>query len=127
MRVTIVRDRRTAVVEVADDLSSATVDVRTFPVAVVARSATRVEVEVAGERVVVENWPEHFPAPPGPVDVNGERWSVEVEREAGGASADLEHLGGRPAAAAVRIGPLRQHFAAPGGLGQDCPGHCEPA
>jgi len=83
MRVTIVRDRRTAVVEVADDLASATVDGRTFPVAVVARSATRVEVEVAGERVVVENWPEHFPAPPGPVDVNGERWSVGIERGPG--------------------------------------------
>jgi len=28
---------------------------------------------------VVENWPEHFPAPFGPVDVNGERWPVRVE------------------------------------------------
>ncbi|MGI0071417.1 MAG: biotin/lipoyl-containing protein [Thermoplasmata archaeon] len=39
-----------------------------------------VELEVAGERVVVENWPEHFPEPPGPVDVNGERWTVTIER-----------------------------------------------
>ena len=79
MRVAIVRDGRTAVVDVADDLASATVAGRTYSVTIVSRSATRVEVEVAGERVVVENWPEHFPQPFGPVDVNGERWSVRVE------------------------------------------------
>lgn len=44
------------------------------------RSPTLVELEIAGERVLVENWPEHFAEPPGPVDVNGERWSVRIER-----------------------------------------------
>ncbi len=42
-----------------------------------------VELEIAGERVVIENWPDHFPDPPGPVDVNGERWAVSIVREAG--------------------------------------------
>jgi glutaconyl-CoA/methylmalonyl-CoA decarboxylase subunit gamma len=39
-----------------------------------------VELEIGGEKVVVAQWPEHFPDPPGPVDVNGERWSVRLER-----------------------------------------------
>ena len=39
-----------------------------------------VELEIAGDRVLVDNWPEHFPNPPGPVDVNGERWTVGLSR-----------------------------------------------
>jgi biotin carboxyl carrier protein len=66
-------------VEVAPDLSSVTVGGRSYPVVVVAASANRVELEIDQEKVVVENWPEHFPRPFGPVDVNGERWSVHVE------------------------------------------------
>jgi glutaconyl-CoA/methylmalonyl-CoA decarboxylase subunit gamma len=85
MRVTVERDGRSAQVEVSDDLAHATVGGRTYPVTVVARTDTRVELEVAGERVVVENWPEHFPEPPGPVDVNGERWSIKVGRGPGAA------------------------------------------
>jgi len=83
MRVTIERDAKSAVVEVADDLSRATVGGRSFPVTIVARSDTRVELEVAGEKVVVENWLDHFPDPPGPVDVNGERWPIRVTRGPG--------------------------------------------
>ncbi|MGD0249955.1 MAG: biotin/lipoyl-containing protein [Thermoplasmata archaeon] len=83
MRVTIERDGRSTVVEVADDLTRATIGGRSFPVTVVARSDTRVELEVAGEKVVVENWLDHFPDPPGPVDVNGERWPIRVVRGPG--------------------------------------------
>jgi pyruvate carboxylase subunit B len=80
MRVVVERagDRR-AEVEVAPDLSTVTVEGRSYPLIVVAASANRVELEIDGEKVVVENWPEHFPVPYGPVDVNGERWSVRVE------------------------------------------------
>ncbi|MGP8018888.1 MAG: biotin/lipoyl-containing protein [Thermoplasmata archaeon] len=79
MRVVLERAGRKEEVEVAPDLSSVTVGGRTYPVGVVARGVNRVELEVDGEKVVVENWPEHFPAPYGPVDVNGERWAVRVE------------------------------------------------
>jgi biotin carboxyl carrier protein len=79
MRVVLERAGKKQPVEVASDLSSVTVEGRTYPVVVVASGANRVELEVDGEKVVVENWPEHFPAPFGPVDVNGERWSVKVE------------------------------------------------
>ncbi len=34
---------------------------------------------------MVENWPEHFAEPPGPVDVNGERWTISIERGPRGA------------------------------------------
>jgi glutaconyl-CoA/methylmalonyl-CoA decarboxylase subunit gamma len=81
MRVTIDRAGRHEVVEVEPDLSSVTVDGKRFPVTVVSRTATKVEVEIAGERAVVEGWYDHFPRPPGPVDVNGERWTVAIETE----------------------------------------------
>ncbi len=87
MRLTIERDGRTETVEVDPDLATVTVGGRRFPVVVVARSATKVELEIDGERVVVENWPEHFPEPPGPVDVNGERWAISVARVGGVAAS----------------------------------------
>ncbi|MGI0130328.1 MAG: biotin/lipoyl-containing protein [Thermoplasmata archaeon] len=80
MRITIERDAKTASVEVTGPPDAVTVGAERYPVTVVRATATSVELEIAGERVVVENWPEHFPEPPGPVDVNGERWTVGVER-----------------------------------------------
>jgi len=79
MRVVLDRADKKTEVEVAPDLSSVTVAGRTYPVTVVASSANRVELEIDGEKAVIENWPEHFPKPFGPVDVNGERWSIGVE------------------------------------------------
>lgn len=83
MRLRITRDGRTDEVEVAPDLATVTVGGHTYPVTVVASSALRVELEIGGERVLVENWPDHFPDPPSPVDVNGERARVGLERVAG--------------------------------------------
>lgn len=83
MRLRVVRDGRSDEVEVAADLRSVTLHGRTFPVQVVKDSPLRVELEVGGERVVVENWPEHFAEPPAPVDLNGERSPVSVERLGG--------------------------------------------
>jgi len=79
MRVVLERDGKKTEVEVAPDLTTATAAGRTFPVLVVANGVNRVELEIDGEKVVVENWPEHFAQPFGPVDVNGERWKVKVE------------------------------------------------
>jgi len=79
MRVALERAGRKEEVEVAPDLSSVTVGGRRYTVKVVSTAPNRVELEVDGERAVVENWPDHFPTPFGPVDVNGERWSVGVE------------------------------------------------
>jgi biotin carboxyl carrier protein len=78
-RVIVRRDGSTVAVEVSDDGRSVTVDGRPVPVRVVADSGTRVELEVAGTPTVVGGWPAACREPPGPVDVNGESWSVEVE------------------------------------------------
>ena len=79
MRVVLERGGNREEVEVPPDLTSVKVGGRTYPVVVVSAQANRVELEVDGEKVVVENWPDHFPTPFGPVDVNGERWTVRVE------------------------------------------------
>ena len=80
MRITIVRDGRATTVDVAAGGDAVTVGPERYAVTVVRATSTSVELEIAGERVVVDHWPEHFPEPPGPVDVNGERWTVGVER-----------------------------------------------
>ena len=82
MRVVLDRAGKKETVEVASDLSSVTVGGRRYAVVVVASSANRVELEIDGEKAVVENWPDHFATPFGPVDVNGERWTVKVATEA---------------------------------------------
>jgi len=79
MRVVLERGGKREEVDVAVDLSRVTVGDRSYRVTVVATQANRVELEIDGEKVVVENWPEHFPTPFGPVDVNGERLKVRVE------------------------------------------------
>ncbi|MCI4373191.1 MAG: biotin/lipoyl-binding protein [Thermoplasmata archaeon] len=80
MRLRVERDGSAEEVEVAGDLSSVTLGGKTFPLVVVRAEALRVELEIGGERVLVENWPDHFPDPPSAVDVNGERAMVRVER-----------------------------------------------
>jgi glutaconyl-CoA/methylmalonyl-CoA decarboxylase subunit gamma len=111
MRLRIERDGRLIEVEVAADLGSVTLEGRTYPVTIVARSGLRTELEIAGERAVVENWPEHFPTPPGPVDVNGERGPVRVERPAG--STPPSAVVARPASSAEVPA-----VAGPSGVGQ---------
>jgi len=83
MRVTLAIDGKPVEAEVAPGLDHIVVAGSRLPVKVVSSGATRVELEIAGEKVLVENWPDHFPSPPGPVDVNGERFKVGVERVAG--------------------------------------------
>lgn len=100
MQVAIELGGRTTTVEVADDLESVTVDGRRFPCRVVARSALRVELEIAGEKVVVDQWPEHFPSPPSDVSVDGELWSISVRsRESGSRTVAAPPSAPTPAAA----------------------------
>ena len=89
MRITIARDGKTQVVDIAPGADEVTVGDHRYPVTVVRTTPTSVELEIAGERVIVENWPEHFAEPPGPVDVNGERWKVGIERGAATAPSGL--------------------------------------
>ena len=93
MRLTVELEGKPTVVDVADDLATVRVGERNYPVRVVARGPLRVELEIGGDTVVVAGWPEHNPSPPGPVDVNGERWRATVRVETGDSRA-----GGVPAA-----------------------------
>jgi glutaconyl-CoA/methylmalonyl-CoA decarboxylase subunit gamma len=97
-----VREGRSVAVDVAPGMDSVTIEGKQYPVVVVRTSATQVELEIAGEKVVVDQWPEHFDTPPGPVDVNGERWAVGIERGAaepapGGAPRPEPRTAGAPA------------------------------
>jgi len=105
MRVVLDRAGNRAEVEVSSDLTSVTVGGRTHAVVVVAAQPNKVELEIDGEKVVVENWPDHFPVPFGPVDVNGERWSVTVEVTSG----------------EMRSGPVADRPVGTGGAGDATP------
>ncbi|HLM69825.1 MAG TPA: biotin/lipoyl-containing protein [Thermoplasmata archaeon] len=110
MRVVLERAGKKTEVEVASDLGSVTVGDRTYPVVVVASGVNRVELEIDGEKAVVENWPEHFSQPFGPVDVNGERWAVKVET---GPSDTAAPPGPAVASAVSPVGPASTPTAAP--------------
>jgi glutaconyl-CoA/methylmalonyl-CoA decarboxylase subunit gamma len=111
MRVVVERDGKRTSVDVADGGDAVTVDGHHYPVTIVRRTALLVELEIGGERVVVDQWPEHFAEPPGPVDVNGERTPVKVERESGGPPPP------RPASSAVAPTVVAPPLAAPSGGG----------
>ena len=81
MRVTLEVDGSSTHAEV--DLARGEVRIgdRTFPVKVLASTPQRVEVEIAGERVVIEGWPEGAPTPIDPIAVDGERYRVRATVE----------------------------------------------
>ncbi len=101
MRVTLARDGKKEEVEVSPGLDAVEIGGQRYPVKVVSSGATRVELEIAGEKVLVENWPDPFPTPPGPVDVNGERWTLGVER----ATVDPVRARPSPRAGVAEISP----------------------
>ncbi len=82
MRVVVVRGTERTEVEV--DLSAQTVSIggRSWPYRLTEDRGLRTELEIAGERVIVEGWPGGLARPPGPVAVNGERWTAAAEVEA---------------------------------------------
>jgi glutaconyl-CoA/methylmalonyl-CoA decarboxylase subunit gamma len=52
---------------------------RSYPFRVLADKNGRAEIEVAGEKVVVDGWPEGLARPPGPLAVDGESLQVKLE------------------------------------------------
>lgn len=98
MRVRIVRAGKEEAAEV--DLAAGTIHIAGAKHAftIVATSPMRVELEIAGEKVVVDQWPEGMPTPPGPVDVNGERWPLSTVETAEGPSSRLAPPPSAPAA-----------------------------
>ncbi len=87
MRLTVTVDGRPVPLEVSADLQTVEIAGHRYPVRLVHRSPGRVELEIAGEAVTVDGWPDGVPSPAGPVDVNGERSTVAVRAEGGGLAA----------------------------------------
>jgi biotin carboxyl carrier protein len=85
---------------------------RDMPVKVVQDGFARVELEIAGEKFVVEGWPPGNPMPPGPLAVNGERYAASVVRSAAPPTA------GRAAAAPP---PAAKPAPSPGSPGEGTP------
>lgn len=82
MKVVLVTDGKRLEVDLDLVAGTARVGSASFPVRVVLAAPMKVELEVGGEPVVVEGWPEGFDAPPGRVTVNGELHTLGVERSA---------------------------------------------
>lgn len=111
MRIAVDVDGKTTEVEV--DLAAGTVRIgdRTFPARVFSESPARVEIEIAGERVVVEGWPPGTPTPSEPVAVDGELFRV---RTSGVASA-REPSAGPVTAPTATAGPAPPGPGTPSG------------
>jgi glutaconyl-CoA/methylmalonyl-CoA decarboxylase subunit gamma len=85
-------DRAGEALRVSVDLAAQTVTIagRVHPFRVVASDGERVELEIEGERVIVEGWPAGLPRPLPSLAVNGERTELTlagVEATAGPAAA----------------------------------------
>jgi glutaconyl-CoA/methylmalonyl-CoA decarboxylase subunit gamma len=72
MRLELEVEGRTYLLEV--NLGRNTVEIGgvEYPVRVVSDSGTRAELEISGEKVVLEGWPAGSEEPPGPISANGE-------------------------------------------------------
>ncbi len=104
MRLSIVRAGRSETVDVDLDAKTVRLGERTYPFEVVEAGPLKVELEIAGEKVVVDGWPQGFASPPGPIDVNGERWTVgEVRRDGG--TPPVPRTAPRPRAHGVPASP----------------------
>ena len=114
MRLRVVRDGRTTEVEVGPDLATVSIGGKIYPVTVVKRGPLKAELEIAGERVVIDGWPEHFPDPPAAVDVNGERAPAAIERIAGSSIGEVPAARERPVARPP-AGPSEAPAPPPGG------------
>jgi len=104
MKVTLVVDGETREVEVDLAGGTAVIAGRTFPIQVLSSGPSRVELEVDGERVVVEGWFEGAKTPEEPVTVGGELHRVR---------ADVALRAGRASAAPAAPGPKSAPAATP--------------
>jgi biotin carboxyl carrier protein len=78
MQLALELDGEKVVVEVDLDAGTVRIGERTYPFTLIADKNGRAELEVAGEKVVVDGWPEGLARPPGPLAVDGELRKAEV-------------------------------------------------
>lgn len=99
MKVTLVVDGESKALEVDLDAGTARIGDRTFPFQIVAKGPNKVELEVDGEKVVVDQWPSVLPSPSDAVVVNGERFDVSAEATRAGPAGPPRAAQGARAAA----------------------------
>lgn len=80
MRIVVTLDKERTAVEIAEDGAAASWPGGSAPVKVVSVAGRTAELEIGGERVVVEGWPEYLPDAPAEIVVNGETFRLALER-----------------------------------------------
>ena len=109
MKVVLEIDGEPREVDVDLGLGVVRVGAATYPVRVLARTATSVEIEIAGERLRITDWPVDTPSPSDPVALEGERFRVRVRVEETGATSrstpSSPTVGPAPSAPARTSGP----------------------
>jgi biotin carboxyl carrier protein len=72
-------DGKVAEVDIDSTRSTVRLSEATYPFRIVQAMGDRSEIEIAGENVLVEGWPEGLPAPSSPVAINGELVDFAIE------------------------------------------------
>ncbi|HEV8049856.1 MAG TPA: biotin/lipoyl-containing protein [Thermoplasmata archaeon] len=83
MKLAVTVDGETHTVELDLDRGLLRWKGRDVPVKLGPDAFAKSELEIAGEKFVVEGWPPGNPDPPGPVVVNGERFVAAIVRSSG--------------------------------------------
>jgi biotin carboxyl carrier protein len=97
VKVTLELDGELREVEVDLALGTVTFGGSTYPVQVVARDRDSFELEIAGERVKVADWPSDEPSPGHSVTVDGERFRLSVRVESGSGAVGIPERPAPPA------------------------------
>ena len=105
MQVEVVLDGEKRVVEVDPERGTVRVGERPYPFTVVSDKNGRVELEIAGEKVVVDGWPEGLARTPGPLAVDGELRKAEVGSVVGAPSASPARIPNATAREAAPAAP----------------------
>lgn len=80
MRIVVTLDSERTEVDVTPDGTSARWPAGGATVKIVRVAGRVAELEIAGERVLIEGWPEYLPEPPTEIIVNGETFRLTIER-----------------------------------------------
>lgn len=105
MRLTLVVDGETYLIETEGEPTSVELGGRRYPVKLLSSGPERVELEIGGERALVSGWPIGAPKPPTGVSVNGEVYRVELDIASGSSEAPSRPVPSTPAPTAARAPP----------------------
>ncbi|MCI4335779.1 MAG: biotin/lipoyl-binding protein [Thermoplasmata archaeon] len=82
MRIVVTLDTERREIDVGPDGTEVRWGDRSAVVKVIPGSGRSIELEIGGERAVVEGWPEHLSDPPREIVINGETFALSLERVA---------------------------------------------